>query len=159
MNKKALLAALLAAFTPALAHGACTTPDTSPTVVFVNYDTEVANRAVDGVCTIDDLIKDEQPWGSQQGFLTHASKVSFDLFKQRKITAVERSRLMAGALKSGVGTTLKIKLIAFNDFHGNIKSGEGSSSNPGVARFAVLPRRSRNWELPMSCMPSSQREI
>ena len=95
MNKKAFLAALLAAFIPALAHGDCTTPDTLPTVVFGSYDTEVANRAVDGICTIDDLIKDEQPWGSQQAFLTHASKVSFDLFKQRKITAVERNRLMA----------------------------------------------------------------
>jgi hypothetical protein len=95
MNKKAFLAALLAAFIPARAHGACTTPDTLPTVVFGSYDTEVANRAVDGICTIDDLIKDEQPWGSQQAFLTHASKVSFDLFKQRKITAVERNRLMA----------------------------------------------------------------
>lgn len=137
MNKQAFLAALLAAFIPALAHADCTAPDTSPTVVFGSYDTEVANHAIDGICTIEDLIKDEQPWSSQQAFLAHASKVSFNLFKQRKITAVERNKIMAGALQSGVGTTLKVKLICFNDFHGNIKSGEGSSSNPGVARFAT----------------------
>ena len=44
---------------------------------------------------------------------------------------------MAAAQQSGVGTTLKVKLIGFNDFHGNVKSSEGSSSNPGVARFAT----------------------
>ena len=32
---------------------------------------------------------------------------------------------------------MHVRIIAFNDFHGNIKAGEGSSSNPGVARFAT----------------------
>lgn len=138
MNKMTCLAALLAAaFLPVVAHADCLAPDASATVMFGTYDTGVTNRAVSGACTIDDLISDEQAWGSQQAFLAHASQISFDLLKQRKITAAERSKLMAGALQSGVGTTLKIKLIGFNDFHGNIKSGEGSSSNPGVARFAT----------------------
>lgn len=138
MDNKVFLAVLLAAaFIPAVAQADCTPPDASATVVLGSYDTEVANRAVSGACTIDDLIKDEQGWGSQQAFLAHVSKISFDLLMQREITAAERSKLMAGALQSGVGTTLKVKLIGFNDFHGNIKSGEGSSSNPGVARFAT----------------------
>jgi 5'-nucleotidase len=138
MNRKTLLAALLAtAFVPAMAMADCASPDISTTVMFGTYDTGVTNRAVRGACTIDDLILDEQAWGSQREFLAHASQVSFDLFKQQKITAVERSQLLAGAMQSGVGTTLKIKLIGFNDFHGYIKSGEGSSSNPGVARFAT----------------------
>ncbi|MDO8447176.1 MAG: bifunctional metallophosphatase/5'-nucleotidase [Rhodoferax sp.] len=136
--KKSLFAALVAAaFVPVVAQADCLTPDTSASVLVGAYDTGVTNRAVSGACTIDDLLNDEQAWGSQQAFLAHASQVSFDLLKQRKITAVERSKLMAGALQSGVGTTLKIKLIGFNDFHGYIKSGEGSSSNPGVARFAT----------------------
>jgi len=138
MNKQTLLAALLAAaFMPVVAQADCLTPDTSPTVMFGTYDSGVTNRAVSGACTIDDLISDEQPWGSQQAFLSHASQVSFDLLKQRKITSLERSKLMVAASASGVGTTLKVKLIGFNDFHGYIKSGEGSSSNPGVARFAT----------------------
>lgn len=138
MNKKTLLATLLAAaFLPAFAHAICLTPDTSATVVFGSFDSGVSNRAVTGACTIEDLIADENQWGNQQAFLAHASQVSFDLLKQRKITAAERSKLMAAALQSGVGTLLTVKLIGFNDFHGTIKSGEGSSSNPGVARFAT----------------------
>lgn len=139
MNKKTLLASLLAAaFLPAFAQQVgCLTPDTSATVVFGSLDSGVSNRAISGGCTIDDLIGDEYQWGSQQAFLAHTSVVSFNLLQQRKITAAERSKLMAAALKSGVGTTLKVKLIGFNDFHGYIKSGEGSSSNPGVARFAT----------------------
>jgi len=138
MNKQTLLAALIAAaFMPVVAQADCLTPDASPTVMFGTYDSGVPNRAVSGACTIDDLISDEQPWGSQQAFLAHASQVSFDLLKQRKITSLERSKLMVAASQSGVGTMLKVKLIGFNDFHGTIKSGEGSSSNPGIARFAT----------------------
>ncbi|MGC5352345.1 hypothetical protein ACPXAT_27315, partial [Klebsiella pneumoniae] len=65
------------------------------------------------------------------------SSVSFDLQKAGRINAAERVKLLAAAKASGVGTTLKIKLIGFNDFHGYIKASEGSSSNPGVARFAT----------------------
>lgn len=138
MKHRTILAALLAAaFIPAYAQTGCATPDTSATVVFGDYDSGVANRAVQGSCTIDDLIADEQAWGNQSAFLLHASRISIDLLRQRKITAAERSRLMAAALQSGVGTTLAVKLIGFNDFHGNVKSGEGSSSNPGVARMAT----------------------
>ena len=138
MVQKTLLATLLAAaFMPAMAQADCAVPDPSPTVKFGAFDSGVSNRAVTGACTIDDLIRDEQPWGNQPAFLAHASQVSFDLLKQRKITAAERSRLMSAALQSGVGTTLTVKLIGFNDFHGHIKSGEGSASNPGVARFAT----------------------
>lgn len=135
---RAILAALLAAaFVPAQAQTPCEQPDTSPTVTFGSYDSGVANRTVLGNCTIDDRFADEQPWGSQQAFLLHVSKVSVDLLRQRKISAAERSRLMQAALQSGIGKQLLVKLIGFNDFHGTIKSGEGSSSNPGVARFAT----------------------
>ncbi|MCU7375552.1 5'-nucleotidase C-terminal domain-containing protein [Paucibacter sp. O1-1] len=133
----ARLALLLAATLPLGALADCATPDSSPTVLLGSVDSGVSNRAVDGQCTIDDLIADEQAWGSQAAFLNHASKISFDLLKQRRITAAERSRLMVAAQSSGIGTQLKVKLIAFNDFHGSIKAGEGSSSNPGVARFAT----------------------
>jgi 5'-nucleotidase len=138
MMKKSLLASVLAvAFVPAFAQTECATPDPSPTVVFGSYDSGVPNRVVQGSCTIDDLFADEQAWGNQNAFLLHASKVSIGLLQKRKISAAERSRLMAAALQSGVGTQLAVKLIGFNDFHGYIKSGEGSSSNPGVARFAT----------------------
>lgn len=137
MHRTILAAMLAAAFAPAHAATSCDQPDTSPTVVFGSADSSVANRVVQGSCTIDDLFADEQAWGSQNAFLLHASKVSVDLLRQRKISAAERSRLMAAALQSGIGKQLSVKLIGFNDFHGTVKSGEGSSSNPGVARFAT----------------------
>ncbi len=83
--------------------GTCSLPDTSPVVLFGSTSTGVTNRVVDKGCTIDDLILDEQSWTSQAAFLAHVSKVSFDLLRQRMITAAERSRLMVAARASGVG--------------------------------------------------------
>ncbi|GAB2883019.1 bifunctional metallophosphatase/5'-nucleotidase [Uliginosibacterium flavum] len=136
MFKLSAIALALAFAVPAFAQQVCVTPDAGTSVTFGAYNTGVSNRAVVLNCTIDDQIGDEQAWGNQASFLAHVSKVSFDLLKQGKISAAERSKLMIAAQASGVGTTLKVKLIGFNDFHGYIKSREGSSSNPGVASFA-----------------------
>jgi predicted extracellular nuclease len=85
--------------------GTCTNPDPSPVVMLGNTNSGVVNRVMDKGCTIDDLIFDEQAWSSQSAFLAHVSKVSFDLLKVRKITAAERSMLMAAAQASGVGVS------------------------------------------------------
>ena len=83
--------------------GTCIHPDTSLTVMLGTVNSGVVNRVMDKGCTIDDLILDEQAWSSQSAFLAHVSKVSFDLLGKKKITAVERSKLMAAAQASGVG--------------------------------------------------------
>lgn len=83
--------------------GTCTHPDLSPAVVLGGANSGVVNRVIDKGCTIDDLILDEQAWSSQSAFLSHVSKVSFDLLKVRKITSVERSKLMTAAQASGIG--------------------------------------------------------
>lgn len=141
MFKKNLLALATAAacFTPAFVLAqSCSVGSSSGNVLFGSTDTGVANRVLDTAChTIDDQFADEQAWGNQNAFVNHVSSVSFDLQKAGKINAAERVKLLAAAKTSGVGTTLKIKLIGFNDFHGYIKASEGSSSNPGVARFAT----------------------
>lgn len=136
MFKFSTLALVLASAFAAPAFAAC--PDASTTVTFGSYDSGVSNRAVAGACTIDDqILDDEQQWGSQAAFLSHVSKISFDLLKAGKINPVERVKLMSAAQSSGIGNTIKVKIIGFNDFHGYIKAGEGSSSNPGVARFST----------------------
>jgi 5'-nucleotidase len=38
-------------------------------------------------------------------------------------------RLQIAAQQSGIGSTVQVQLISFNDFHGYIKGGEGSSAN------------------------------
>jgi len=136
MFKLSTLALVLASAFAAPAFASC--PDALTSVTFGTYDSGVSNRAVAGTCTIDDQIfDDEQQWGSQASFLSHVSTVTFNLLKQAKISAAERVKLMAAAQASGIGNSIKVKLISFNDFHGYIKAGEGSSSNPGVARLST----------------------
>lgn len=134
----ALTCALIGAvgYKPAqAATTACTIGSSSGQLTFGAYDTGLSNRVLSADCaTLDDSFDDEQSWANQAAFVSHVSRVSFDLQKAGKLTAVERVKLLAAAQASGVGSTLKVKLIGFNDFHGSV---EASGSNPGVARFAT----------------------
>lgn len=135
---RSVAVALLMSFGGLAAAQACTVGSSAGTLTFGPYASGVDNRVLGTDCkTLDDAFDDESAWGSQAAFLGHVSNVSFELLKARKISSAERVRLLSAAKASGVGTTLKVKLIAFNDFHGYIKAGEGSSSNPGVARFST----------------------
>lgn len=135
---RSVAVALLMSLGGLAAVQACTVGASAGTLTFDTYATGVDNRVLGSDCkTLDDAFDDEAAWGSQAAFLSHVSNVSFELLKARKISSAERVRLLSAAKASGVGTTLKVKLIAFNDFHGYIKAGEGSSSNPGVARFST----------------------
>ncbi|WP_349744370.1 TIGR03790 family protein [Roseateles cavernae] len=132
----ACAALLLTAVLPIRAAADCKALDNSLTVRIGAYDSGVDNPMVEGKCTIDDLLDDERTWGSQREFLDHAGKVFNDLLKDGLISLDERDRLMAAARSSGIGSQLTVKLIAFNDLHGAIKSAEGAPGNPGVARLA-----------------------
>lgn len=130
--------ALLTQSTGAWAQ-ACTVGTYSSMVTFGSYATAVPNRVLDAQCaTIDDAFADEQPWGNQSAFVSHVSQVSYALQKAGKLTAAERIKLLSAATASGVGTSLKVKLIGFNDFHGNLEAAALTSpaGNPGVARLA-----------------------
>lgn len=97
----------------------------------------VPDREVNGIC-INDLILDApNTWGSHGAFVSHVSQLTLELMRARQVSAVERSKIMKATAQSGVGTTVQVKIIGFNDFHGYIKAGEGSSSNPGVARLST----------------------
>ena len=130
----ALLAMLAAS--PAQA-AACSPGSVDGTVSLSSLATAVPNRCgADGVL-VDDRIADESPWGNQAAFLSHVTSVTMAMQRSGQLSATERARLLIAARQSAIGTTLKVKLITFNDFHGTIKAGEGSSSNPGVARFST----------------------
>ena len=97
----------------------------------------VPNRCgADGV-SVDDRIADESPWGNQAAFFSHITSVTMAMQRTGQLKPTERAQLLVAARQSAIGTTLKVKLITFNDFHGYIKAGEGSSSNPGVARLST----------------------
>ena len=85
--------------------------------------TSVANKSVNGVC-INALIVDTAAEGANYGnhgeFVSQVSKLVRDWAKDGQITVQEAGELMAAAAKSHVGKTMTVRLIAFNDFHGNI---------------------------------------
>ena len=116
---------------------ACLPGSTVGTVTLRTLDTAVPNRCgADGV-SVDDRIDDESPWGNQAAFLSHVTGVSLALQRSGQLKPSERARLLIAARQSAIGSTLTVKLITFNDFHGTIKAGEGSASNPGVARLST----------------------
>ena len=123
--------------TAAILATACLPGRTVGTVTLRTLDTLVPNRCgADGV-SVDDRIDDESPWGNQAAFLSHVTSVSLALQRSGQLTPSERARLLIAARQSAIGSTLTVKLITFNDFHGYIKAGEGSTNNPGVARFST----------------------
>ena len=130
----ALLSTLAAS--PAQAE-ACSPGSVVGTVTLNSLATVVPNRCgADGV-SVDDRIADESPWGNQAAFFSHITSVTMAMQRTGQLKPTERAQLLVAARQSAIGTTLKVKLITFNDFHGYIKAGEGSSSNPGVARFST----------------------
>jgi len=100
-------------------------------------DSGVADRAVNDTCINDLIVDTPNTWGNHGEFVNHVSQVTLELMKSRKLAASERSKIMKAAAQADVGKTVKVKIIGFNDFHGYIKGGEGSASNPGVARFST----------------------
>lgn len=131
------LAAIIGAAAPAAAQSTCVPGTASGTVTFGAYDTGVPNQCLADRTLLDDRFADEGPWGSEQAFFRHVSEVSSGLVRSRQLAGVDHAGLIVAARRSEVGRQLQVKLIAFNDFHGNIKAFEGSSSNPGVARLAT----------------------
>jgi 5'-nucleotidase len=106
-------------------------------VTLGSLDSGVADRAINNICLNDLILDAPNTWGSHGEFVSHVAAIANPLMQTKALTKKEHSLLMRAAAQSEVGRTVTVKLIGFNDFHGNIKAGEGSSSNPGVARFAT----------------------
>lgn len=102
-------------------------PVCSGNVVFGEGDgqvaTDVPNRPVGSSC-MNDLIVDTAAEGANYGshgeFVVDVGKLAGQWLRARKISPRELGRLIAGAAHSNVGKTMRVRIIAFNDFHGNI---------------------------------------
>ncbi|MGH3355220.1 MAG: OmpL47-type beta-barrel domain-containing protein [Nocardioidaceae bacterium] len=81
----------------------CPVPDTRPTVWLGTVDSGVANRVVDGDCTINNLIEDERDWSSHGRFVRHAKAVARHLHHQGVIDDGEYTAIVETAAHSGVG--------------------------------------------------------
>jgi 5'-nucleotidase len=124
-----LAAALgLALVSQALANGSC-----DGTVTFGEADalivTSVPNRSAGRACFNDFIIDTDAEganFGNHDEFVREVGKVAGGWLRERRITTRQFADLLAGAARSEVGKTLKLRIIAFNDFHGNI---DGSNLN------------------------------
>src|SRR5690625_333973 len=83
--------------------GECPDPDQRETVVVGGVDSRVANHALEDGCTINDLIRDDEPWANHGGFVRHVGEVAGQLVDDGVITARERGAIVRAAAQSDVG--------------------------------------------------------
>ena len=85
--------------------------------------TQVFNKQI-GTSCLNDLIIDTAAEGANYGnhgeFVATLTHLVIQLAKNRNLSFSEAAKLVTGAAKSDVGKTLHVRVIAFNDFHGNI---------------------------------------
>ncbi len=81
----------------------CAAPDARPTVVFLDDDTGVRNRTVDGGCTLNDLIDDERTWRNHGLFVVHVTLTSWRLVREGELGKRDARRLVVAAARSDVG--------------------------------------------------------
>ena len=142
MRIASFLAVALALLSSAPVFAACQTPDPRSTVVVGEIDTAVANRLANDGCTINDLIIEDGNYANPSEFMQHVTQVTRDLLQARIITLRERATILRSAARSDVGHTIKVKLIALNDFHGNLQPPSGGIRAPDPAdpsKFITVP--------------------
>jgi 5'-nucleotidase len=87
--------------------------------------TPVPNKAVGGVC-LNDLIVDTFAEGANYGshgeFVVALTKQAIELVAHRELTVLQGFELLSAGARSDVGKTIDVRILAFNDFHGNLLS-------------------------------------
>ena len=124
----ATLKPLLASLAVACAGStfAHTTNCTGPVVIGEGTSaivTSVANKRIEGTC-INDLIVDTEAEGANYGnhgaFVVSTTQLVLGWLKRHQINVRDVTTILRAAARSDVGKTMRIRVIAFNDFHGNI---------------------------------------
>nr|WP_203866649.1 family 16 glycoside hydrolase [Plantactinospora endophytica] len=82
---------------------ACLVTDTRPTVWTGTLDSGVANRVVEGRCSINNLIEDERAWPTHAEFVDHVTAIAERLHVRGQLQLKERNALVRTARESGVG--------------------------------------------------------
>ena len=85
--------------------------------------TGVPNKPIGAAC-MNDAIVDTAAEGANYAnhleFLARATRLFAAWLRERRVSGREFGELMRAAARSDVGKTMRIRVIAFNDFHGNI---------------------------------------
>src|SRR5262245_5995101 len=121
--KQASVACCLLAAVPA-AHAACT-----GTVTFGEgaalVATTVPNKEFRGKCfnqLIVDTVVEGAKWDSEAEFVLDTAGRALEWLLARLINGHQVGELLRGAVQSEVGRTITVRVIGFNDFHGNLQS-------------------------------------
>jgi 5'-nucleotidase len=108
--------------------------------------TSVANKAIDGHC-LNDLIIDTEAEGANYGshveFVADVIGVGAKLVKQHQLGLRDVVELVSAATRSEVGKTMRVRVIAFNDFHGNIDGANLNLRSDPDNLFVTNPNGSR----------------
>lgn len=136
----AALACVLPEFAPAAdatCAGKVTMGEGSAQVV-----TAVADRPIEGRC-LDELIVDTEAEGANYGshgeFVAEVAKLGARLVRRGELMTKEYLALLRAATRSDVGTRLTVRVIAFNDFHGNIDGAALTLRSDADGLFVTNP--------------------
>lgn len=148
----ALAALLTCAFQAQAAAPSC-----DGNVMLGSRDSGIIDRAVNGSCINDLIVDAPNTWGNHGQFVSHVSKVTLDLLKQRVLSAQERSRIMRAAAQSEVGKTLEVQILGINDFHGALQGPTGTFDGKpvGGAEYVAGHARKLRGEAAHSLMLSN----
>jgi 5'-nucleotidase len=87
--------------------------------------TGIPNRAVGGAC-LNDLIIDTAAEGANYGshgeFVADLARLLARLVARREVPFLQAVELVSAGARSDVGKTIRVRVLAFNDFHGNLQS-------------------------------------
>ncbi len=87
--------------------------------------TSVADKPLDNKCLNDliiDTIREGANYESHGHFVAHVTRLALRWAHDHQITWQQAAELIRGAARSDVGKTITVRLIGFNDFHGNLQS-------------------------------------
>ena len=150
------LAAACCLFTIGSAYAACT-----GTVTFGEgaalVTTPVPNKEFNGRCfnqLIVDTVAEGSTWDSEAAFVLDVAARALQWADRRLISFNQVGDLLRGAVKSEVGRTITVRVIGFNDFHGNLQS----PGTFGVNTVGAAGRAGRRWAAP-STSPRTWRKL
>jgi len=148
MMKLTLIASLLGlALSAGCAHAViavpvCAVPNGQAVVTIGHLPTGVPNLDADGAagtskCTINDLIKEEGSYASQTAWLAHVNDVLTNQVSAGLLNSAQVAEIQAAAAAYDIKRYARVKIIGFNDFHGNLRSpgcliNSCTAGTPGV---------------------------
>jgi len=118
------LAAVCCLFTAAYAQAACTGSVTFGEGTAL-VTTSVPNKEFRGKCLnqlIVDTVAEGSAWDSEAAFVLDVAGRALQWAHERLISLNQVGDLLRGAVKSEVGKTITVRVIGFNDFHGNLQT-------------------------------------